>query len=359
MEIEVRPPLSLSTEEVAAWTALQAETGLAAPFLSPHWARACASVDGPDCGHARVAVLREGGTPVGFFPARVCRNTALPVGAPLCDYQGVVASPGVEIDPRRLVRALRVSRLDLQNLLADQAPFAPYMRGEAESQVVSLRDGFDAYAAERRAAGTDILQDAAKKRRKLEREHGEAQFLALSSSAEDFDRLVAWKRAQYAATGQTDIFEAPWTLALLGKLRQQADPAFGGALFSLHVGGKLVAAHFALRAGEVLHAWFIAHDDAFGRYSPGVILIVEILKWASEQGFAELDLGPGDYRFKQSLANVKRKVAHGFVGRPSPATLARAVAYRVRDTAEALPLGRMSQLPGKAMRRLDLIRGLR
>ena len=46
-------------------------------------------------------------------------------------------------------------------------------------------------------------------------------------------------------------------------------------------------------------------------------------------------------------------------GRPSPSTLIRSAAYGVRAAAEALPLGRVSELPGKAMRRLDVIRGLR
>ena len=89
-----------------------------------------------------------------------------------------------------------------------------------------------------------------------------------------------------------------------------------------------------------------------------MILIAEILRWAAAAGVRELDLGPGDYRFKQSLANLARPVAHGYVGRPSASALVRAAAYGVRDTVEAMPLGSVSALPGKAMRRLDLIRGL-
>jgi hypothetical protein len=50
---------------------------------------------------------------------------------------------------------------------------------------------------------------------------------------------------------------------------------------------------------------------------------------------------------------------HGFVGLPSTATFVRHAADGVRRAAEALPLGPVSDLPGKAMRRLDLIRGLR
>jgi len=351
----------MTAADVSAWLALQAASGRTSPFLSPFWVQACAAVAGPDQAGARVVILSQDGEAVGFFPVRVRGATAGPVGAPMCDYQGVVGAPDLDFDPRRLLAALRAGRLDFSSLLADQGAFTRGVRGAAQSQVIDLSQGYDAYAAARRAFGTDILQDTAKKRRKLEREQGAAVF-AVSRNLADFDQMIAWKRAQYGASGQTDIFQVGWTQALLQSLFDRdssADPAlFGGAFFTLHVAGKLAAAHFALRQGPVLHAWFIAHDEAFARYSPGVILINDILKWAPAQGVCELDLGPGDYRFKHSLANVKRDVAHGYIGRPSAAALARGAAYRVRATAEALPLGRFSALPGKAMRRLDLIRSL-
>ena len=75
---------------------------------------------------------------------------------------------------------------------------------------------------------------------------------------------------------------------------------------------------------------------------------------------AEFDLGAGDYRFKQSLASVAARGRLRLCGpRLAPATAVRAAAYGVRDAAEALPLGRASAWPGKAMRRIDLMRGLR
>jgi CelD/BcsL family acetyltransferase involved in cellulose biosynthesis len=357
MEFTVVSPEQLTAADVSAWLALQASSARTTPFLSPFWVQACTAVAGPDQACARVVRLHQGGETVGFFPVRVRGGAAGPVGAPMCDYQGIAGAPDLDVDPRRLLGALAVGRLDFPSLLADQAAFARGVRGVAQSQVIDLSAGYDAYAVARRAAGTDILQDTAKKRRKLEREQGAAVF-AVSRDVAEFDQMTAWKRAQYRASGQTDIFQVGWTEALLRSLFERNAPDFGGAFFTLHVDGKLAAAHFALRQGGVLHAWFIAHDEAFARYSPGVILINEILRWAPAQGIRELDLGPGDYRFKHSLANVKRDVAHGYIGRPSAAALARGAAYQVRATAEALPLGRFSALPGKAMRRLDLIRSL-
>ena len=116
MEIEVTPALALAAEDRDVWTRLQDETGMGSPFLSPHWTQACAAAGGPDAAHAKVAILREQGRPVGFLPARVSRFIAMPVGAPMCDYQGVVAAPGVAVSPQKIVKSLGVLRMDFSSV---------------------------------------------------------------------------------------------------------------------------------------------------------------------------------------------------------------------------------------------------
>ena len=360
MQIDIVAPSELTPADIAAWKQLQAtDPNLATPYLGPEWVLTAAAIEGPDRRLARVAVIREGGEAAGFMAVRAGRAAALPVGAPMCDYQGLVARPGLVIDPVAIVRALGVARLDFTHMLADQAAFAPYIQGRTLSQVIDLSEGYEAYAAGRREAGSSIMRDCGKKLRRLEKAHGPVTFTALSQSWPDFERLIELKRAQYRGTRQTDIFDTPWPLELVRTLFERRDPDFGGALFTLSVEGRPTAMHFALRSRNVLHCWIIAHEPDFERFSPGVLLIDHMLRWAAANGMRELDLGPGDYRFKLQLANATRALGHGFVGRPSPVTLARAAQYRVRRAAEALPLGRVSALPGKAMRRLDLWRGLR
>jgi CelD/BcsL family acetyltransferase involved in cellulose biosynthesis len=363
--LDVIRPSALSPEDLTRWRALQAaQPALDSPFLGADWALAVeqaqvgASPGDPRRG-IRAVVLRDQDRALGFFSARVGRFTAMPAGAPMNDYQGLVAEPGGNLDPRALLAALGVSRLDFSQMLCDQAAFAAHMRGAAVAYRIEAPDGYDAYAAERRAAGSGVLKDIDKRRRKLEREVGPVMLTAHSRSTTDFDQLIAWKRRQYCDGAQTDIFETPWTLDLLRLLLESRDPAFGGALFTLHVDDQLAAAQFNLRGRATLHAWIIAHDPAFERYSPGLVLFGEILRWMDQSPFKTLDLGAGDYRFKQQLANAQRQVAHGFVGRPSTASLVRSAQYGVRDAAERLPLGRFSALPGKAMRRMDLWRGLK
>jgi CelD/BcsL family acetyltransferase involved in cellulose biosynthesis len=360
LEIEVVRPSGLSIADRGLWSSLQhADRALDSPFLSPGWAGAVERAQRCNRGEVVVAVLRDAGQARGFFPARVTGATAMAVGAPMNDYQALICEPGVRLDTRRLIEALGVQRLDFAHMLSDQAAFARHMRGRARTYVMNLEDGYEAYARQRRADGSSVLKGLDKRRRKAEREVGATSFTACSSSTGDFDRLVAWKSAQMQATRQTDIFQTAWPLRLMRDLFDHRDPDFGGALFTLHIGGELAAAHLHLRGRHTLHAWIIAHNRAFDRYSPGLLLFQDIARWMDQTAFDVLDLGAGDYRFKRQLANTHRTVAHGFVGRLSPQSLLREAQYGLREAAERLPLGRLSALPGKAMRRLDQWRGLR
>jgi CelD/BcsL family acetyltransferase involved in cellulose biosynthesis len=360
LPIDVVAPNALCAADIDAWLAIQAaDPSLDSPFLSLAWAQAVERAQAGRRGAVQIAVLRDGGQAVGFLPARIVGAVAMPVGAPMCDYQGLVAAPDVHVEPKRLVEALGVQRLDFSHMLADQAVFAPYARGAVTSYVIDVAGGYGAYEAQRRAAGSGVLKDIDKRRRKVEREVGPIRFQALASCGTAFATLLDWKRKQYLATGQTVIFDAPWTVDLLRELHAMDGGDFGGALFSLHIGDQLAAIQFHLRGARTLHAWIIAHDEAFERYSPGLILFQEILRWMDDTPFTALDLGAGDYRFKQQLANDHRPVAHGFVGRPSAASFVREAQYGVRAAAERLPWPQVSVLPAKAMRRLDLWRGLR
>ena len=360
MLLDVVSPNALRSTDLAAWRAIQAaDPALDSPFFAPEWAQTVERVQAGRRGAIRVVVLREGDDPVGFFPARVVGQTAMPVGAPMCDYQGLIAPANVSVEARRLIEALDVQRLDFSHTLAEQPTFRPFVRGAADSYVIDVAGGYEAYAIQRREAGSGVIKDIDKRRRKVEREVGAVRFEALARCPKAFDQLLDWKRRQYRDTGQTVIFDAPWTVDLLRALHDIDGGDFGGALFTLHIGDQLAAIHFHLRGVRTLHAWIIAHDETFERYSPGLILFQELLRWMDQTPFQALDLGAGDYRFKQQLSNARRSVAHGFVGRPSPASLMRGAQYGVRAAAERLPWPGVSDLPAKAMRRLDLWRGLR
>lgn len=360
MKIDVFPALELPAEVRSAWSTAQAgETRFDSPFLSPLWAQAVARARGPANSTKVVVQYDKAGDPAAFLAVRKRGSTAMPVGAPMSDYQALVTRDGFRADPRAMLQALGVSRYDFCHMQAQDPAFQGHARGQCVSWVIEVADGYAAYEAERKAAGVGALKDIDKKRRKVEREVGPTRFTALSDSRADFEQLIAWKRAQLAATGQTDLFRTGWVMRLMDDLLETRDPAFGGGLYTLHLGDELAAVHFHLRGGGTIHGWMIAHDPKFERYSPGLLLFQDILRSLDGGPYKRLDLGAGDYRFKRELSNHQQAVMFGFLGAPSVSTLARTAIYGLRGMAEALPLGPVSALPGKAMRRIDVLRGLR
>ncbi|MBX7249175.1 MAG: GNAT family N-acetyltransferase [Caulobacteraceae bacterium] len=359
MRIEVVRPEELNGDDQRAWSAiLQARPELASPFLTPAWSRAVERAGCPD--EVRVAMVEDREGLKAVFPARCGVLTALPPGAPLRDRDGVIAVAGpIELEPAALLGALGVHRYDFSHLCTLDPVFGPHAQGVQDSYAVDVSNGWDAYEQNRREAGTDILKDMAKKRRKIERELGSVTFTPLSRSRADFEKLITWKRAAYFRGRQTDVLATDWVMRLLNELFESRDPEFGGALMTLHIGDRLAAAQFNVRGHRELHSWFIAHDEQFDRYSPGLVLFHAILRWMAETSpLKRLELGPVAYRFKDRLANAPHPIAHGYAGLDSPVTLLRAAEYGLRKAAERLPLGRASHWPGKAMRRLDLWRGL-
>jgi CelD/BcsL family acetyltransferase involved in cellulose biosynthesis len=361
IKLEVLLPGEVDRSLSQAWTTLAEQSpAYSSPFLSPKWVKAVDQAQGmARPSGIKIILAHAGGEPLGFFSARTSLFTAMPVGAPMSDYQAMILAPGIVIDPKQIVRRLGVSRFDFSHLVGGNPGFSTHSRGQNDSWIVDLPDGYDAYREGRKAEGHKILPDLDKKRRKAEREIGKLTFRAFSRSRSDLDQLVRWKRGQYFQTGQTDVLATAWTRRLLDALFEGLDPTFGGTLFTLHADDRLIAAHYHLRGAHVLHGWLIAHDHEYDRYSPGLLLFQNIMQWMDGTPYSRLDLGAGDYRFKRQLATSSQTTEFGFVGIPSAASLVRGTEYNLRQVAERLPLGQFSEIPGKAMRRLDVYRSLR
>lgn len=356
MRVEVAKPQELGAPERELWARFRSENPeLANPYFAPGWSDVIAH----QRGDARVAVISEAEEIVAFLPYQhASRVTLLPMGGALSDYQGFICRESAEIDADEAVAQIGAGRFDFTHALMSQKAFAEAQRAVSSSWIACLGEGFDAYAAAKRAAGSSVLKRIRSKRRRMERALGELRFTACSTDQADLDTLITWKRKQFERTNRPDVFAESWTRAVVTESFHAEDADYQGVLFTLHAGDRLAAANFCLRSNHVLHCWFIAHDDEFHDQSPGLVLFGDILQSMEGLGAKQLDLGAGDYRFKAELATRAREVGSGFVGKPGLSTSLRSMQYAIRDTFERLPLGRVSAWPGKAMRRFDLMRGL-
>jgi CelD/BcsL family acetyltransferase involved in cellulose biosynthesis len=89
----------------------------------------------------------------------------------------------------------------------------------------------------------------------------------------------------------------------------------------------VAALHLGLRSGEVWHSWFPAYNPDLDRYSPGLVLMLELAAAAPALGIREIDLGKGEARYKLALATGSVPLNEGSVGaRPLSAVSARAQA---------------------------------
>ncbi|MEZ5957117.1 MAG: GNAT family N-acetyltransferase [Hyphomonadaceae bacterium] len=353
MRLETIHPRELGAADATLWRAHQmADPALASPYLTPDWAK----LIGAARDDTRVCVIQDG---AGFFGVqRHSRFAAMGLGAPIADYQGVVGEPDLPLNGAALCRALKVGRIDLTHAPAGQAALRGAVAGQEASWIADVAGGRDLYEAALKQRRSEFVRQTDKKRRKLERDHGHVEFRAQSPARADFETLLAWKNAQLKRSGQPQIWATPWIAQTLNACFETRDCRFGGALFTLSVNGKLAAGAFCLRSVRVLHFWIVAHDNAYNSYSPGVLLARWIAGWAGDHGISELDFGPGDYQYKRQLSTGQRMLERGVIAGNSFSAAARRAEHAVRARIERLPQQRLAALPGKAMRRLDLMRAL-
>jgi CelD/BcsL family acetyltransferase involved in cellulose biosynthesis len=356
--VECVNPLDLADGDIAAWRLMLAnDPELTSPYLTPDWAQAVAHRRSD----ALVAIFRGADSrPLAFLPVQRANGAcAMPAGGPVCDYQALVSHKDWTFDISQAAHALDVGRIDLTAGLKNNA-VSEFLQTEDVGHVARFAEGWDAYCADRQAAGSKIISRTRKKFTKFKRDHDDqVEIEAFSRDVSAFDTLIMWKREQMWRTGVYDIFEHGWINQLVRDTFTMTPTAsFGGAMFVLRVRGRPAAVLYCLQARAALHAWFVAYDPRYADYSPGQILFIEAIRAAAAAGFTEMDMGPGDYRFKESIANAGRPIGAGFIGRPGLAAAYRAAQFQMRAFVEGLPVGRMRDWPAKAMRRLDIARGL-
>ncbi|MER5178055.1 GNAT family N-acetyltransferase [Streptomyces sp. NPDC002896] len=329
MDISVYRPGELTAADRAAWTALQSKAHfdgspeLANPFLSPEFAIAV----GRCRRGVRVAVVREDGEPVAFFPfQRSATGVGRAVGLGVSDCQGLVHGPGFTWDAQELLRACGLAVWEFDHLVEGQAPFETAASGTFPSPVMDIDQGYEAYLSRLRQQSPKFTRTTLAKERKLGREHEGVRYVHDERDPAALRALMAWKSAQYRRTGRSDRFAHEWINRLVQHLFHSRSESFAGVLSVLYADGRPVAAHFGLRSERVLACWFPAYDPAFAKYSPGLILHLRMAEAAAADGIAYLDLGRGQKEYKDSLKTREISVSEGWVARRHPV----AVGHRAR-----------------------------
>ena len=302
----------LGPAEINAWHGMQRSTpSLNNPFLTPEFAIAV----GRFRPGAQLAVLTESQAVTGFFPFERRR---LGSGAPVCGWltpcQGMIHAPGIEWDPRELLRGCGLSAWRFDNLIVEQLPFKPFHTHTVPAPMIDLADGFDAYYEKLRVKSPRFCKELARKTRKIKREVGELRIVADSRDVSVLRTLMSWKSAQYRQTSHVDRFNEPWLVGLLETLLAIRSEGASGVLSALYAGDQLVAAQFGLRNSSLLVGWFTAYDIRFRKYTPGLIHLKQLAEEMAAAGIQMIDMGAGPKNYyKETMKSGDGYFAQGFV----------------------------------------------
>ncbi|MFI0423399.1 GNAT family N-acetyltransferase [Spongiactinospora sp. 9N601] len=329
---------ALGAEELDAWHAIRAaDPRLDSPCFHPEFAAAVHATGN----EVLVAVGRDAAGRVrGLLPHHRERSLIRPVGWPGADFQGPIAEPGFAFPVAGLLAGgVRQYAFDhLRDGLAGLEEFEPWVESRMVSPYVDTTGGLDGYLGRASRSGKDKMAEARRGTNKAGRELGPVRFEAQAVDEESLARVIDRKREQYAATGVRDYFAMPGRRELITRLLHTSGPGFSGMLSTVHAGPHLLAAHFGMRSGGVLHWWFPVYDPAFGTLSPGWILLREVLAAAPELGLTRIDLGRGDDDYKRRAKTGEYTVSQGMVTKGATGRLVRRAGLAVQAAVKRSPL---------------------
>jgi len=307
VDVETIVVSELGADERALWAGFRAaDPALGSPYFDLRFIDAASQVT-PG---ARIAVVREGGAVRGFLPFQQRGSLLQPLAAPLSDFHGLVAAPGLSVGAL-LPRIDGVRRARVSGLIGAGEGDRPGL-SVRRAMAADLSQGFDAYLASR---DTRFLKDKRRRRRALERDHGPLTFTFERATRADIDLIIDRKRAQLARTHQYDIFACGWTVDLLHRLAEIDAPDFGLRLAALKAGDVLVAAELGLTSGGRHHLWFPIYDPAFAKYSPGSLMTLDTLEAAAARGVTRVDFGVDADAYKRDFADPAEAVHEGLIER--------------------------------------------
>lgn len=307
---------SLSPEEIRIWEHFSTtQRHVASPFMSPHFA--CAIADaGAD---ARVCVIRDGDKISAFFPflyeskwaSRL--GVAQRVGGELTDIFGVIADSSFRTSSEELLRLAKINYLNFSHLDETQL-----RHGLSAGQPrLGLRALLDPQAEpvlhSVQSVTKHYLKDSAKRIRKLTEEVGPIrfQFNVEQHRSALLDLLIRQKQAQYHSTKVADALKENWKRGALFRLLDYKFDTCQGVLSSLYAGDAWIASHYGLMGNGILHLWFPVYNPDYAKYSPGRLLLHEIVESCRSAGFDTIDRGEGDTPRKREIANQEYHLYRG------------------------------------------------
>lgn len=272
-------------------------------------------------GPSAIALLREGRRTVAAA-AFECDDGVLRFlgGFDVTDYMGPVAIPGREaVAARELLSAVEVlpwQRADLRGMPVT-SPWYSALEAAAVSHRFTTERSSDGVAPmlalpSRYAAYLDDLppklrHELERKRRRLTREGG--RYRLRRSTAEtlgpDLDRFLQLHRSSEGAKG---TFMHPGMEIFFRRLGEAFLSRGVFRLSFLEIGGLSAAGAIGFAHSDTFSLYNSAFDRSLASFSPGTVLVSELIEDAIEEGMTAFDMLKGDLGYKYRFGAVPRLI---------------------------------------------------
>jgi CelD/BcsL family acetyltransferase involved in cellulose biosynthesis len=236
-------------------------------------------------------------------------------GIDLTDYLGPICAPqDRDLVAATLVRWLSETDVEWDEFDAHNMPvpfgFAEFLVDHVDRQgfrftieqeetaaLLLLPDDWDAYL---RGLGGKERHELKRKRRRLEREHPDAQVRRSSPETIDTD-LKVFVEMHRGAEGMKGHFMRPEIATFFERMADVFMPLEWLRLDFLEIAERAVASTFGFELNGVFYLYNSAFEPEAQRLSPGLVLVSELVKDAIEKDLRVFDFLRGPERYKYQL----------------------------------------------------------
>jgi CelD/BcsL family acetyltransferase involved in cellulose biosynthesis len=325
----------------AVWRQFE-DGGLSTPYQRFEWTIDFAETVGRAEGARILAVCGqdERGVPAVLLPLALSRSRGLRiatmVGGKHANYHmPLYAAGATDMEAATVKRFLRLAAQAVGGLDAfaftnqpvewqgAPNPFARLPAQPSPSNGYKLELNFDCSKTIERILSGESRKKLRKKEKRLS-ENGTLAYSRAATSAEVaavLDAFFAQKAMRFEGTGIDNPFADPATAgfvrrACLDGIEKGAPPI---ELYALRAGDKIIATFAGCADGRRFCGMFNSFDMGpdVSRWSPGDLLLIELIRMQCQRGLTTFDLGVGEARYKEMFCDSVEELVDVYV----PATL--------------------------------------
>lgn len=286
----------------AEWDALADEVG-AAPFLRPGWFDAWYEAFAESA--PRVYCVRRSGRLIGVLPMIGNRTMRSPTNAHTPFFDVLAADAGAADELAAFLTSGRPRRIVLELCNTDVTTTAAFVDGirargyHVVAEVMRSLPYIEAgrpWAHYEKQVGTKLRSDLRRQRRRLEDEGDVSIDVTVGMDGLD-DRLAECFRMEasgWKGRRGTAIESDPRTRAFYTRIAHWLADQGSLELCILRLDGRAIAFEFNIRGTEVYYGFKSGYDDAFRRFGPGKLLLVEMIRGAFDRDLRYDFLGDAD-----------------------------------------------------------------